>query len=107
MGKDVGPWGWDFGFRVRICAWGWDLGYETEIWASWLGFWPEDWDLGLNTGIQTSRLIFISGGVRKGRRIFPMCDSDSAHRSSTLLGPLPQNWTNGLTKQWAKNPPYV
>ena len=73
----------------------------ARILALELGFGPQYWDSDLKIR------IYMGEGVRKGRRIFPMCDSDSAHRSSTLLGPLPQNWTNGLTKQWAKNPPYV
>ena len=27
------------------------MGLEARIWASRLGFWPRDWNLGLDTGI--------------------------------------------------------
>ena len=45
----------------------WDLGLEAGIWASRLGFGPQDWDLGLKTGIWASRLGF-EGGCRRRRR---------------------------------------
>ena len=32
-------------------AWGWDMGLKVGIWASRLGFGPQDWNLGLKTGI--------------------------------------------------------
>ena len=37
---------------------GWDLDLEAEIWASRLGFRPQDWDLGLQVRIWASRLEF-------------------------------------------------
>ena len=44
---------------------GWDLGLETGIWASRLEFGPRDWDFGLETGIWASRLGFEGGGTEK------------------------------------------
>ena len=37
------------------------MGLEARIWASGLGFGPQDWDLGLETGIWASRLGFEGG----------------------------------------------
>ena len=41
---------------------GWDLGLEGGIWASRLGFGPQDWNLGLEAGIWASRLRNGPGG---------------------------------------------
>ena len=41
------------------------MGLEARIWASGLGFGPQDWDLGLETGIWASRLGFEGGGTKK------------------------------------------
>ena len=52
------------------------------IWALRLRFWPQDWDLGLETGIWASRLGFEGGGTEeeekkeKEEEKFPhMCES--------------------------------
>ena len=46
----------------------WDLGLETGIWASRLEFGLQDWNLGLETGIWASRLGFKGGGMEKKQK---------------------------------------
>ena len=42
------------------------MGLEARIWASGLGFGPQDWDLGLETGILAWRLGFEGGYEGEG-----------------------------------------
>ena len=52
------------------------MGLEARIWALGLGFGPQDWDMGLKTGIWASRLGFEGGKRRRRRRRrrkFPIC----------------------------------
>ena len=55
------------------------MGLEARIWASRLGFGPQDWNLGLETGIWASRLGFEGGGTEEEEeekeKIPHMCES--------------------------------
>ena len=53
--------------EIVYVSWRWDLGYEVRIWASQLGFGPQDWNLGPATGIWALRLGFESGEGRTDR----------------------------------------
>ena len=44
------------------------MGPEARIWASGLGFGPQDWDLGLETGIWPQRLGFEGEGTEKEKK---------------------------------------
>ena len=64
------------------------MGLEARVWASRLGFWPQDWDLGLKPGIWVLRLGFEGEGTekkgeeeeKKKEKIPQMCES-IGHRS--------------------------
>ena len=55
------------------------MGLEARIWTLRLRFWPQDWDLGLKTGIWDSRLGFEGGGTEEKKeeeeKIPHMCES--------------------------------
>ena len=66
-----------------------------------LGFGPQDWDLGLETGIWASRLEFEGGGTEKMEEKIPhMCES-IGHQP--LWGRYPkrarkEGWTSEIAK---------
>ena len=45
------------------------MGLEVGIWASRLGFGPQDWDLSLETGIWALRLRFKGGRLEKVKKV--------------------------------------
>ena len=47
----------------------------ARIWALRLGCGPQDWDLGLETGIWASGLAFQGGGTKKKEKIPHICES--------------------------------
>ena len=53
--------------EIVYVSWRWDSDYEVRIWASQLGFGPQDWNLGPATGIWALRLGFESGEGRTDR----------------------------------------
>ena len=84
------------------------MGLEDGVWASRLGFGPQDRDLGLKTGIWASRLEFgpqgwdLRGGTLKKeeKEKFPhMCES-IGHRP--LWGPCPKKGKGKRKKKQKK-----
>ena len=78
------------------------MGLEARIWALRLGFGPQDWDLGLKTGIWDSRLGFEGGGTEEKKKkkkeeeekISHMCESigHRLHRAAAQKGGEKENF---------------